>query len=104
MTNLPDIQKRINTDFGAKAAEVCELINGAIAGGRHLNDPRLIRCIIYLADKNFEKLKIIIDSAKTDPRDIIMWAEYMPSGPGDQTTRVRDFSKTFEDSETDVRE
>ncbi len=104
MTNTQDIQARIKTDFGAQAEEVFNLIGTAASGGRHLNDPRLIRCIIFLADCNIEKLKICLDSAKTDPRDIIMWAEYIQSGPGDQTKRVRDFSKTFELSETDVRE
>ena len=50
------------------------------------------------------KSKNRIESAKTDSRDIIMWAEYIQSGPGDQTKRVRDFSKTFELSEIDVSE
>lgn len=104
MTNIPDIDQRIKTDFGNQANEAFELIKTLVAGGRHLNDPRLIRCILFIADKNFEKLKIMIDSAKTDTRDIIMWAEYIQSGPGDQTKRVRDFRNTFELSETDVRE
>ncbi len=104
MLNTPDIQQKINSDFGAQANEVFELFKALTAGGRHLNDPRLFRCILFLADKNFEKLKILIDSAKTDTRDIIMWAEYIPSGPGDQTTRVRDFSKIFGEEEKDVRE
>lgn len=104
MINIPDIQQKINSDFNSQANDVFELFKTLAAGGRHLNDPRIFRCILFLADKNFEKLKVLIDSAKTDTRDIIMWAEYMPSGPGDQTKRVRDFSKTFEESEKDVKE
>ncbi len=104
MINIPDIQERIKADFGPQAEEVFTLISAAVAGGRELNNPRIIRCIIFLADKNLEKLKVCLESAKTDSRDIIMWAEYIQSGPGDQTTRVRDFNKTFELSETDVRE
>ncbi|MBA2611298.1 MAG: hypothetical protein H0U95_04950 [Bacteroidetes bacterium] len=104
MTNIPDIQERIKTDFGVQAQEAFEHINAGVASARHLNDPRIIRCIIFLADRDIKKLTILIDSAKIDPRDIIMWAEYIQSGPGDQTTRVRDFSKTFDQSETDVRE
>ncbi len=104
MSNLPDIQQKINSDFAAQVNEVLELFKTLTAGGRHLNDPRLFRCILFLADKNFEKLKILIDNAKTDTRDIIMWAECMPSGPGDQTIRVRDFSKIFGEEEKDVRE
>jgi hypothetical protein len=104
LINIPDIREKIKSDFGAQAEEVFALISAAVGGGRELNNPRLIRCIIFLADKNIKKLKVCLDSAKTDPRDIIMWAEYIQSGPGDQTKRVRDFSKTFELSETDVRE
>ncbi|MBA3682808.1 MAG: hypothetical protein H0W73_16840 [Bacteroidetes bacterium] len=104
MINIPDIQEKIKADFDAQAEEVFKLINEFTAGGRHLNDPRIIRCIVFLADRDIKKLPILIDSAKTDTRDIIMWAEYIPSGPGDQTTRVRDFNKTFDQSEKDVRE
>lgn len=104
MINTPDIQARIKSDFGTQAEEVFALISAAVGGGRELNNPRIIRCIIFLADKNIEKLKVCVESAKTDPRDIMLWAEYIQSGPGDQTKRIRDFNKTFELSEIDVRE
>jgi len=104
MINIPDIQEKIKTDFVAQAEEVFELIKAAIAGSDHLNNPRIIRCIIFLADKNIEQLKKSIITATIDHRDIMLWAEYIQNGPGDQTTRVRDFNKTFALSETDVRE
>lgn len=104
MTNIQDIDNRIKADFGAQAEEAFQLLQALTSAGRHLNDPRLMRCIIYLADKNIVKLKVLIESAATDARDIFMWAEYIQSGPGDQTKRVRDFSKSFELAETDVRE
>ena len=104
MINITDIQERIKADFDNETAQATELINTAVASCRHLNDPRLIRCILFLTDKNIAKLKICLESAITDPHDIILWAEYIQSGPGDQTKRVRDFNKSFEQSEIDVRE
>ncbi|MEO6301828.1 MAG: hypothetical protein ABIP51_01530 [Bacteroidia bacterium] len=104
MTNIPDIHEKIKADFGAQAEEAFELIKAAIVGNGHLNDARIIRCIIFLADKKIEQLRSTIRKATIDPRDIMLWAEYIQSGPGDQTKRVRDFNKTFDQSENDVRE
>ncbi|MCF1750470.1 hypothetical protein [Mariniradius sediminis] len=75
MINITDINERIKTDFGDKASVAFEIFKDAIVKTDYLNHPRIIRCIIFLADKNIEKLKSHIQTAINDPRDVMFWAE-----------------------------
>ncbi len=98
MINTKDIRDRIETDFGNNSTEVFTMLEQAVLKIDYLNSDRIVRCILFLADKDFEKLKRNIESATNDPRDVILWAEYTNLGQWEKVKRVRDFSQTFSDA------
>ena len=100
----PDISERITSDFGENATAIFELFDAAIAKADYLSTPRVIRCILFLADGSLDKLKKMIAAAHQDPRDVMLWAEYEGTGGPFHPKRIRDFSKTFDQCEQDVRE
>jgi hypothetical protein len=104
MINIPDINKKIASDFGDKADKVLKILTDSFNKADYLNHPRIIRCIIFLADKDIEKLNKHIQTAITDQRDVMFWAEYTNIDAGQKPKRIRDINKTFEYSETDVKE
>jgi hypothetical protein len=55
-------------------------------------------------DKEIQKLKQNIDTATYDPRDVMLWAEYTNHGQGSSMKRIRDFNKTFDLADKDVKE
>jgi len=104
MINAKDIKERIKSDFDDKASVVFKIFDDAISNADYLNHNRIIRCIIFLADKNVEKLKKIIEAAAYDPRDVMLWAEYENQGQDEKPKRIRDFNKTFNQADKDVKE
>jgi hypothetical protein len=104
MIDFIDINERIKTDFGDKASDAVEILKDAVGKTDYLNHPRIIRCIIFLADKNIENLKLHIQTAINDPRDVMFWAEYARCDIEQNPKRVRDFNKTFDQSEKNVIE
>lgn len=100
----PDIREKIKTDFGEKAAHILEILDEAIAKTDYLSTPRIIRCILFLADGNMDKLKKMIVNAQHDTRDVLLWAEYEQIGEPFHPKRIRDFNKTFDECEIDVNE
>jgi hypothetical protein len=106
MVDTIDIRERINIDFGDKASDVIRIFNEAISKADYLNKDRIIRCIIYLSDKDLNKLKKNIETATYDPRDVMLWAEYKNHGQGemDEVKRIRDFNKPFDQADKDVSE
>jgi hypothetical protein len=106
MINVPDIKSRIVNDFGGYAEEASRLIEEAILNDDNFqsnnivsfNSHRIIRCIIFLADKNIEALKGYIGKAKEDPRDVMFWAEYINHGDKNPL-HVWDFSNPFGENE-----
>lgn len=99
-----DIIDRIQSDFGDNANEATNILEEAITKYEYLNHDRIIRCIIYLSERELEKLKKFINQAKEDPRDIMFWAEYINRGDKETPKRVRDFNKSFEDYYKNVYE
>lgn len=97
-----DISERIESDFGNKAPDVFKLLQKVISTNVYLNNDRIIRCILFLAEKDFLKLKKNIDAAITDPRDVMLWAEYVNPGDGKDVKRVRNFNNTFENADKDI--
>ncbi len=104
MTYNNDIKSKIESDFGDLSSEVFKIINDAITTTEYLNHERIIRCIIFLADKDIEKLKHYISIAIQDPRDVMFWAEYINRDAEQTPKRVRDFNKSFDMCEVDVKE
>lgn len=95
MLLAPDIHEKVQTDFRENFAEVLALLNHALTTTDYFND-RIVRCIIFLADKDVERLKKYLEAAHADPRDVMYWAEYINHDQIYKTTRVRDFSQPFE--------
>lgn len=98
----PDIVLKIENDFGSQVGKAIEMIEQAVHDKYYLNSERIIRCIVFIAEGNMNKLKETIDFAIHDPRDVMVWAEYSY----DQNTlkRIRDFTKTFENCYNDVKQ
>ena len=106
LIETPDIKEKIYSDFGDKAEIVIKTLRVAIAKHDYINSGRILRCIIHLADKNFESLTKYINNAISDPRDVMYWAEYVNKEQGFEGNpkRVRDFNKTFQNCENNVHQ
>lgn len=79
-----DIQKKIEYDFGKDADIAKELLE--IFEKNNDLSPRISRCIIFLSNGEIEKLKMYIQLANEDWRDVIdIASEY-----------DKDFNKPFE--------
>jgi len=104
MTNRIDIEERLISDFGANANEATRIIQDAISKYEYLNSPRIIRCIIHLSEKSLSGLKQSIIQAKEDPRDVMLWAEYVNLKENQEPKRIRNFNHTFQDCEKNVKE
>jgi hypothetical protein len=85
----PDIVARIATDFPAadraEALRLLELLASEVGG-----QPRVLRCVLFLARGDLARLAHNADRARSDWRDVIYWAEY-----DEQDRRVRDFDRPF---------
>lgn len=106
MIKTKDIRDRIESDFGDKASDVFRILEQAISKTDYLNSDRIIRCILFLADKDIKRLEKKIETATYDPRDVMLWAEYENRGQGqmERAKRIRDFNKPFDLADKDVRE
>ena len=60
MNSITDIDEKIIADFGDKASEVFEILKAAIAKADHLNQPRILRCIVFLAEKNIATEVVLV--------------------------------------------
>jgi hypothetical protein len=84
-----DILTQIKLQFGENHKKVIEILENDF-----LNSNRIIRCIIFLSEKNIEKVKENINLAKIDWRDIILLAEY-ENNENREPKLIRDFNKPF---------
>ncbi len=79
------------------------MLNRAFEKADYLSENRIIRGVLFLADRDMQKLRLYIDAAIGDPRDIMFWAEY--KNYDDQfPLHLRDFNKPFGQAEMDVKE
>ena len=104
MIEKTDIIQRIKFDFGQNTDEAIRVLQETIDKVEYLNHDRIIRCIIYLSKGSIEELNHMINQAKQDLRDVMLWAEYDGLNENELLKRVRDFNKTFEDCENNVNE
>lgn len=90
-SGLPvDVYERILADFGKNSAsEVIELLNKRITGAGNGRRERHLRCIVFLARGDHERLMTYIRMTESDPRDVMVAAEY------EGNVRVRDFDQPF---------
>ncbi|UCD30793.1 MAG: hypothetical protein JSV38_08135, partial [Desulfobacterales bacterium] len=73
-----DILGKVNRDFEApdEAALALSVLADFAEQNRKLASDRVLRCIVFVAKGDLDVLDKAIDLAKTDYRDLIVWAEY----------------------------
>ncbi|MCH6258419.1 hypothetical protein MLD52_17800 [Puniceicoccaceae bacterium K14] len=86
----PDIQKRLQDDFGGDFLQALKEFMDWDAEVKGLLDDRKVRSVIHLTKGNFDELKKMKQAAKENYRDVLMWAEY-----DEFKIQIRDFKKPF---------
>ncbi len=100
-----DIIQQLQQDFTDLSDSAISILQDAITKTDYLKTDRIIRCIIFLANGDIDKLKKSIDHAIFDPRDVMLRAEYENLNNQDfKYKRVRDFNKTFDKCSENVKE
>jgi hypothetical protein len=107
MIKEKDVMNRIKSDFSDNAEDVIKFIEEELLSDECLNRSevfignrdRIIRCVIYLANKNLNDLIGYVIAAKDDPRDVMFWAEYI-NHYEQHPVHVRDFNKPFDTVKT----
>lgn len=94
-----DIKNRVAEDFGEESAdEIFESLLARIPPGLpNGTRPRHLRCILYLARGDRQRLEHYIELCLQDTRDVMLNAEYETEG--EDLVRKRDFSQPFDKSE-----
>ena len=96
MKNTPkDIIQELKRKFNSDAKQALELINIYRNKYEYMDSDRVTRCVIHLSDGNLENLKHHLELGKTDPRDVMLWAEYQKTNELNPK-RIRNFNETFE--------
>ena len=99
-----DIIQKITSDFGESGAYVVTLLDNGIQKTDIIKSDRIIRCILFLAGRDINKLEEYIESAIRDPRDVIFWAEYENREDITTAMRIRDFSRPFKKASENAKE
>lgn len=99
-----DILQQIGLDFNDLSDKAIEILNKAISKTDYLKTDRVIRCIVFLANGDIEKLRKFIDNAIFDTRDVMLWAEYEKLSGEFNYKRIRDFNKSFDKCTENIKE
>lgn len=94
-----DIRARVERDFGRDAAPVLDKLAEVARADPHLDSPRIMRCLVFLARGDAKRLDHYTKLARVDYRDLIVAAEY-ETRPGTDPSQgiydqVRDFNVPF---------
>jgi len=92
-----DILQEIDSKFESESKSASKLIAQYREAYDYLDVDRIIRCVIHLSNSSLQSLKSNLENAKTDPRDVMLWAEYENTNAL-HPSRVRDFNKTFSEN------
>jgi hypothetical protein len=89
-----DIQQKIKSEFPKKEEQIIiyKLLSDFYKNWDTDSNFRLARCILFDTKGQLEQVKININLAITDPRDIFVQAEY-----DEQMNWLRDYNKPFGD-------
>ena len=87
-----DTWVKVNKDFETpeEAALALSVLADFMDQNQELSSDRILRCIVFVANGDLNRLEKAIDLAREDYRDLIVWAEY-----DEKNERVRDFSNPF---------
>jgi len=89
-----DIIDKIRYNHGDDFGRFLRIIQPFLLEQVELRSPRIVRSIIYVTNRNIEKLEEHIKITKTDYRDILLIAEYELIKEKDPK-RVRNFNNEF---------
>lgn len=95
-----DIWQRVVSDFGQQRADeiYSDLLARIPSGLANGTRPRHLRCILYLAQGDQERLDRYIEMCLRDTRDVMVGAEY-ESAADPELVRKRDFNKPFDQAQ-----
>ena len=87
-----DIWGKVNKDFETpeEAALALSVVADFVEQNRELSSDRIVRCIVFLADGDLDRLEEALDLAKKNHRDLLVRAEY-----NEKNDRVRDLTQPF---------
>jgi hypothetical protein len=87
-----DIWGKVNKDFETpeEAALALSVLADFVDQNQELSSDRIVRCIVFVANGDLNRLEKAIELAKEDHRDLIVWAEY-----NEKNERVRDLTNPF---------
>ena len=83
-----DIEKRIKDNF-SDVDKVKQLISDISVPAEEMD--RVIRCVLYLSDSDYDSLKHWVTTANIDRREVFYFAEY-----DNRSERKWNFSKEFD--------
>jgi hypothetical protein len=89
-----DIIEELESRFQTESNRAIELIASYQRKYDYLDSNRIIRCVVFLSDGTLKSLESNFEDAKTDPRDVMLWAEYENTNDLNPK-RIRDFNKPF---------
>ena len=95
---LPDsVMKKIRADFAPQRCPAVEtLLSTYGSESCHGEDERVLLDILSLARGNEKEVAELVERAKRDYRDIILWAEYTEESRLDDPEKVRRFNEMLE--------
>lgn len=77
MALTDDILVKIRRDFsGVETLPVIDRLEGLQSEDSQLFSDRILRCIVFVAAGQLPVVEQAIEQARTDYRDLIVWAEY----------------------------
>ena len=87
-----DLWGKVNKDFETpeEAALALSVLADFVVQNQELSSDRILRCIVFVANGDLNRLEKAMDLAKEDYRDLIVLAEY-----DEKNERVRDLSNPF---------
>jgi len=98
LRELPkDIIKEMKIRFDSDFDSADKILTEYLIENEYLDSDRIIRCVVFLTQNGIENWKSNLNSAKSDPRDVMFWAEY-ENRNSEQPKRVRNFNKSFKEN------
>jgi len=86
----PDIEARIDADFVMAQRMDALGILRQLESDLGKETSRILRCVVFLARGDLERLAHFANQARADYRDVIYWAEY-----DERDRHLRDFNSPF---------
>ena len=92
----PDVIARVARNFPGDDGDLALAVLSDVS---HMS-PRIQRCVVFLSERDLERLAHYTEQAIVDYRDVILWAEYENIRSGETPRQVRDFTLPFDQART----